>query len=316
MAKELSVTLMVGIPGSGKSYEAQKLIEKGWADVVISSDALRRELLDDETCQTQNEKVFKEYYKRMTDYLKAGKSVVLDATNINIKMRKMAFHHIGACKIDGLKIYAYVVNTPLDRIIEQNEKRERVVPIEVINKYLSMYQHPQKYEGFYKILLKNDICDPDYNEINKIRCMMDEYNQGNKHHIYTLGEHCRRVAENYMVDVDMPFDKIARYYAGLWHDVGKLFTRSYSEDGEAHYYSHGQVGAYYLVSHPELLGMLPRPLFEETIFYVNFHMNAHDWRRSGGSSKYCKLFGEELYDRLMEFSGYDRLACGTTDKID
>lgn len=312
MTKELNITLMVGIPGSGKSYEAQKLIERGWADVVISSDALRKELLDDETCQTQNEKVFREYYKRMADYLKAGKSVVLDATNINIKMRKIAFQHIEACKIDGLKVYAYVVNTPLDQIIEQNKGRERVVPTEVINKYLSMYQHPQKYEGFDEIILKHYATKADYDEILCLRKMMNEYDQHNKHHIYTLGEHCEKVAEHYR----SKGTQSGVYSGAWWHDIGKLFTRTYGEDGEAHYYGHGQVGAYYLVSHPELLGNLTFDQFQEAIFFVNFHMHAHDWRRAGGSSKYLRRFGKELYDRLMEFSGYDRLACGTTDKID
>ena len=317
MIKNLSVTLMVGIPGSGKSYEAQRLVQEGFADVIISSDGLRRELLNDETRQDQNEAVFKEFYKRMTDYLKAGKSVVLDATNINIKTRKLAFHHIEACKIKDLKVYAYVVNTPLNVILEQNEERDRIVPVEVIDKYLSMYQHPQKYEGFDAIMLKNYTNRADWDEITRLRDMMDTFNQQNSHHIYTLGEHCEKVAEHYFHDGDTPSGDLVGVYNGAWwHDVGKLFTKTYGEDGEAHYYSHGQVGAYYLVSHPELLGGLTFDQFQEAIFFVNFHMYAHDWRRAGGSSKYLKFFGQELYDRLMEFSGYDRLACGITDGID
>ena len=72
--------VMVGLAGSGKSTLAQKLKEKyvhvygesddfGRSNVVdiISSDAIRGELLGDENDQSKNDLVFKEVHKLSAD---------------------------------------------------------------------------------------------------------------------------------------------------------------------------------------------------------------------------------------------------------
>lgn len=54
--------------------------------------------------------------------------------------------------------------------------------------------------------------------------------------------------------------------AALFHDYGKLFTQSFDEYGEAHYYNHENVGAYlYAAANPNYIGLA-------TAFYINYHM--------------------------------------------
>lgn len=62
------------------------------------------------------------------------------------------------------------------------------------------------------------------------------YEQGSKYHNSTLYEHTARVVEAAPDTVEMRF-------AMLFHDLGKPSCRSVGEDGECHYYGHGEVSA-------------------------------------------------------------------------
>lgn len=97
--------VMVGLSGSGKSYQAFNLAEyfhmsspkyDGWgrADVVeiISSDSIREEILGDVNDQTQNDLVFKEVHNRIRRALLNHYHVIVDATNINITILFLIFH--------------------------------------------------------------------------------------------------------------------------------------------------------------------------------------------------------------------------------
>lgn len=79
--------MMVGLPASGKSTYAKELAEEMKA-VICSSDAIRKELYDDENSQNNNEEVFKLLHSRIKECLREGKNVIYDATNINSKRRR------------------------------------------------------------------------------------------------------------------------------------------------------------------------------------------------------------------------------------
>ena len=55
--------VLVGLPASGKSTYANTLAEIP-NTIVLSSDKLRKELLGDESCQTNNQLVFDTLYRR------------------------------------------------------------------------------------------------------------------------------------------------------------------------------------------------------------------------------------------------------------
>ena len=137
---------LIGPPGCGKStYAKENFSKDGY--IILSSDEIRKELLQDEADQTQNNLIFDTLYKRMNDALMDNKNVVIDATNINIKNRGYVFSNL---KVSAIKT-ALVFDTPKEVCIKLNKKRERSVPDYVIERYFKIFEFPTKQEGFDKI---------------------------------------------------------------------------------------------------------------------------------------------------------------------
>ena len=304
------LVVMVGLPGSGKSTEARRLCDSLDA-VIFSSDEYRLRLLGDESRQAGNQLVFERLYEDLVDCLARGKSVILDATNITVKDRKSVMNRVS--KIDCDRI-AYVVATPIDVCLERNKNRSRVVPNDVILRMQKRFQFPMYYEGFNSIVVHtmNDVIG--FSDLIKNMDKMDGFNQMNPHHKYDLLEHSTILANHY--DKAKP-----EYFAGIVHDIGKLFTQTIDDRGIAHYFSHDSIGAYYLATvFPavcfmiESLGVEEDKLLEssyEVLFFVNWHMSAHSFSSEKSIHKYTDLFGEDLFNRLMLFAEYDRIASGT-----
>lgn len=296
MEKKVICRIMVGPPGSGKSFIAKTF---GWK--VFSSDYYRFLVSGDENNQACTQEAFTLLYKDMRAYLLNGESCVFDATNMTMKDRARVFNQLKG--IPNLYIEAYIVNTPISVCIERDKQRNRTVGYDVIYKMVSRFQCPQYFEGFNSIKFRYN---PQDSGINSSAAMVQQsmltMDQENPHHIFTLGEHCRKLSMNYDL-------KDIRHRAGLWHDIGKMFTQNHDEQRIAHYYSHDSVGAYYLCSFPEWNYDIKNiDDFLTLICFVNYHMNFHkDWR----IEKYEKLFGSVLYNQLIEFAEYDKEASGT-----
>ena len=132
---------MVGIPGSGKSTIANQIPNA----VVISSDAIRKELYGAEEIQGNGKQVFDLVYKRIGEELAKEHDVVFDATNLTPWARKAVF------RFPAERI-AVFVNTPLDVCLKRNAVRERKVPEEVIYRMYHSLTCPNKSEGFKTII--------------------------------------------------------------------------------------------------------------------------------------------------------------------
>ena len=144
---------MVGLPGSGKSYVTNEILNKQNEYEVLSSDLYRKKLYGDENDQTHNQEVFVALYKDMRQYLSAGKNCIFDATNTTRKARARIFNQLKG--IENIEIEAYVMRTPFEVCVENDLNRERTVGYEVIKKFLYSYEFPQKFEGFDKIIIDN-----------------------------------------------------------------------------------------------------------------------------------------------------------------
>lgn len=289
--------VLVGLPASGKSTYANTLAQIP-NTIVLSSDKLRKELLGDESCQTNNQLVFDTLYSRAKQYLIDGYNVVIDATNINMKDRKRTLTHFQSLNIERI---ALVFATPIEVCYARDEKRERTVGKDVIDKFVQRFEIPMEYEGFDKI----EIIESNETKYNRyeIKALMNVTEQFNPHHKYTIGIHCNKCYHelfNRTTDVVLQT-------AGLWHDIGKLYTKTFDEDGIAHYYSHHNVGAYILLCSD----WLDESLNREIIFYVNYHMNPFFWKEEKTHEKYKKLFGEKRYNNLMLLNHCDKIASGT-----
>lgn len=143
-----TLTLMVGVSGSGKSTIAKKLALASGAKIV-STDAIRGEF-GDETRQDLNGFVFQIARNRVQWTLSLGEDVIVDATNVDVKSRK-EFVKIG--KANGAKIVAAVVAVPVSTAKARNNRRFRVVPDHVIDKQARRLVEPTKAEGFDEVML-------------------------------------------------------------------------------------------------------------------------------------------------------------------
>ena len=82
---ELSLVVMVGVSGSGKSTFARKHFKP---TEILSSDACRGLVSDDENCQAATKDAFYVLHFIARKRLAAGKLTVVDATNVQAEARK------------------------------------------------------------------------------------------------------------------------------------------------------------------------------------------------------------------------------------
>ena len=140
---------MIGISGSGKSTYAYGLKTSLRAELV-ETDAIREELTGNASDQSQNYKVFQIAKKRVNDFLRQGKNVIIDATSLSTRDRK-DWIEIG--KDNAAEIRGYFIDTPIDVCKSQNRKRARKVPEEVIDRQASKLESPTKFEGFDSVTI-------------------------------------------------------------------------------------------------------------------------------------------------------------------
>lgn len=230
--------MMIGLPGSGKSYIAECLSEITGSEIV-SSDAIRKELFGDENDQEHNNEVFNTVNSRIKNYLKDGKSVILDATNLSAKRRKnfiKTLENIKCAKI------AVLIATDYELCLKQNSERERHVPEDVIKRMLTNICMPTFEEGFDYIyyIPHDDNTKSLYDYISETF----NFDQDNPNHTLTLDKHLIK-ASTIMMKKNSEFA-----YLGYLHDIGKPFCKTYTKrngtvDEHAHYYNHAHVGAYF-----------------------------------------------------------------------
>lgn len=306
-----SFIMLIGLSASGKSSIAKQLRNKGY--IIHSSDKIREEILGDYTDQTQNNKVFTEMYRRTKNSLLNGQSVVYDATNLTIKDRKSILSVVRDIKC---KKIALLVVKNFEQCILDNKDREYPVPEYVIKKQMYKFQIPFKEEGFDEVLItyggnpfelyrhtEKDFCQDKRNELTAKMTM----EQKTKYHKHSLIIHCLMTSITLFKGGKK--DKLVE--AGLLHDVGKLFTQTIDIDtGEAHYYGHANVGAYYLLCNPYLVMANNNKSFLDILFYINYHMNVFDWKTVKTHNKYKSIFGENKYNNLIYFNLADKFGSG------
>jgi predicted kinase len=139
--------ITVGLPGSGKSTYAKNFIKDKEIE-YLSSDSLRAVYGKDETDQSVTSIVFGHIKRKVDEFLKDGKNVMVDATSVNRKERS---DYINTAKKYGAKVVAIVFKMDRQGLIDRNKKRGeqggRVVPDWVIDKMLNKFEDPSYDEG-------------------------------------------------------------------------------------------------------------------------------------------------------------------------
>ena len=142
-----TLTLMVGIPGAGKSTYTKTKIDRRVR--ILSSDAIRKELFRDEADQEHNDIVFDTLYSRARQLLIDGKDVLIDATNSTKQNRARSLEHF---KDLSIRKKAIVIETPVSTCIERDKGRRRTVGCDVIKEFADEFEYPAKDEGFDEIV--------------------------------------------------------------------------------------------------------------------------------------------------------------------
>lgn len=290
--------MMVGLPASGKSTKAQELA-KEYNATVFSSDALREEMFNDVNHQTDNTKLFEELHRRIKDYLKEDKNAVYDATNINYK-RRMAF--LAELKNIPCEKICVLMATPFSICKMRNSVRERKVPVDVIWRMYKSMTIPYWYEGWDDVQIEYGTHNKSYGDpMNFCKDHMN-YNQNNSHHTLTLGEHCKAVSDY------LKGEKKELVYAGIIHDCGKpICATNINKKGEyteeCHYYDHQYIGAQNALFYDyEDVNPL------DIAVLVMWHMQPYFNKEEKTKEKYRKLWGEDLYKKIMKLHEADKAA--------
>ena len=314
MEETLEFLTFVGVPASGKSTLADKYRKMGY--IILSSDERRAEIeekinsgeltLPDNT--NLNATVFESLKQDASTFLKEGKSVVFDATNLG-RRRRMNFRK-SLYKIKCKKTCVLFITT-VDNCYERNSKREGYarVPDEAMYKMFCNFECPAYFEGWDEIIPIIDETPYTF-DFEKIK----DFPQDNPHHSLTLDKHIQTA---YELAVKNNFSERVKK-ALAYHDVGKYFTKRFENSkGEktefAHFYGHENFGAYLYLTENCCGKNLTKEEFEEILYVTNL-INCHMrpltlWQRVPVvKEKDKKMFGQEFFEDLVNFNYCDRTA--------
>lgn len=144
--------MTIGISGAGKST----WIKEQTSDpnvMVINPDSIRKELTGDISDQSQNAKVWYITKRRVLEGLNSGKTVILDATNVDSRSRRDFINDLppSVLKAKIFNVDPEEAKRRVRKALESGEDRSNVPP-EVIDrqyqKFLASTPDKLQAEGF------------------------------------------------------------------------------------------------------------------------------------------------------------------------
>ena len=138
------VVLAIGLPGSGKSSWFKR-----HSVVPLSSDMVRSLLFDDVREQRFQDLVFSNLRSMLKARLIAKRPMnYVDATNLTPQERQ---HWIKLAKDYNYEVHAVFFDVPLEVCVERHQRRDRVVPEDIMRRMAAKLKAPSFAEGFAKI---------------------------------------------------------------------------------------------------------------------------------------------------------------------
>ena len=138
------VVLAIGLPGSGKSSWFKR-----HSVTPLSSDMVRSLLFDDVREQRFQDLVFSNLRSMLKARLIAKRPMnYVDATNLTPQERQ---HWIKLAKDYQYEVHAVFFDVPLEVCVERHQRRDRVVPEDVMRRMAAKLKPPTFEEGFAKI---------------------------------------------------------------------------------------------------------------------------------------------------------------------
>ena len=312
--EKLEFIMLVGTPASGKTTATAKYIAMGYE--VFSSDDVRAEIqakiergeLVIPSNATLNSLVFEAIKARIIQALKAGRSVVFDATNLG-RRRRMNFKS-ALYKIDCVKICMIFI-TSVEECIKRNALREGIarVPDDAMYRMFCSFECPNYWEGWDKIIPVVDKVPYEFDYQQTVG-----FSQDNPHHTLSLDGHMEAA---YKYAVEQGFNETVQKMAKI-HDIGKVYTKAFeNRKGEktevAHFYGHENYGAYLYLTESCCGKQLTQEQFNQILYetnLINCHMRPLNvWRDCPRvKEKDKKLFGEQFFNDLIHLNCCDKAA--------
>lgn len=137
-----TLILLSAIPGSGKSTWAKKYKNEHENTYIVSSDGIREELFGTADCFVNEKLVWEIFEKRLNEHVDELKdlTVIADATHLSNNLRKM--YHDLTPKFD--RHVLIIFNIPFETSLKQNNMRDRVVPLDVMERLRDEYEEPDE----------------------------------------------------------------------------------------------------------------------------------------------------------------------------
>lgn len=260
--------------------------------IVVSSDSIREELYGDESIQGNGNKVFSIMFKRTVEAYMIGKEVYYDATNLVRKRRCALVRNFIEKGVKNRDICYIVVATPFEVCLENNRKRSRKVPEEVIYKMRENYEplSPDEGEALLVYPFGNAgicSCEEDISSRNK-ELQRNDIPHDNPNHALGVKDHMLAAYDYLKENIPRRFEKDRvddLLAAALLHDIGKVDVKSFVDSRDnpcekARYYNHENVGAYNslfcLYSLPDYRALLISALIGYHMLPYSYHIDDNE----------------------------------------
>lgn len=144
--------MLVGVPGSGKSTYARKLVEQGPSYAIVSRDDILTNtysnLTYSEAFKQANHKQIDEALNiRLQMLLDLNKDIIVDMTNLTKASRKRTLDKVDK-EYDKFCIYFPIDNKTMFERAEARVSEGKVIPKNVLDDMMNRLEVPAPDEGF------------------------------------------------------------------------------------------------------------------------------------------------------------------------
>ena len=323
------LVVTVGLPSSGKTSWVDDFIgeNQGKAIDVISSDKIREEVFNDIEDQNHNSEVFDLMKRRTKESLSQGHIAIYEATNISSKRRRALLKELNKYYDKAICLFKYKRLTACQI---DNEKRDREVPSNVIDRMYRNFEIPHKSEGFDEIIVDFDektnlylsnkskggigflkdelLAIETYDDYKSLLCQLGlnqciDMPQDSKWHTLSLSKHMyicfRAVREYHWHDINLVI-------ASMLHDISKPNVRTEDKDQKyAHYYGHENASAYDVI---DVLLRYVRIDIEDILEIAWLIGNHMKLKNNIDKDKFSNIIGYDDYLRLEALDNADNSA--------
>jgi predicted kinase len=136
--------LMVGAPGSGKTFYRNKLVEQYPNLKVICMDDERKKRCGNENDQSKNNQIFGWQEHELREAMKKRQSVMVDATNPTKRLRNTLWR---IARENGALCSVVYFDIKLETLLKRNADREKRVPDDVVKRFYNALQSVTPWEA-------------------------------------------------------------------------------------------------------------------------------------------------------------------------